>query len=90
MESQGEYERKVEALVEQCDDQIAQFKADLEQAGPEQREKYDEEISTLIANREAMRRGLLRLTPEGDDFCSSCPTEEAAGNTETGSTQTSS
>ena len=54
--------------MEQCDDQIEQFKADLEEAGPEQKEKYDEEISVLIANREAVRRGLLRVTPEGDGF----------------------
>ncbi|MGO9569869.1 MAG: hypothetical protein ACLP5H_20250 [Desulfomonilaceae bacterium] len=73
MESQGEYERKVEAVVEQCDDQIAQFKADSKQAGPEQREKFDEEISVLIANREALRRGLVRVSPEGEDLCSACP-----------------
>jgi len=76
LESQGDYERKVEALVEQCDDQIAQFRSDMEEAGPEQREKFDEEISILIANREALRRGLVRVTPEGDDLCSSCPEEE--------------
>lgn len=70
--------------MEQCDDQIAQFKADLEDAGPEQKEKYDEEMSVLIANREAVRRGLLRLSPEGDDLCSSCPAEPAAGETAAG------
>jgi predicted ribosome quality control (RQC) complex YloA/Tae2 family protein len=76
LEKQGEYERRVEAMVEQCDNQIEQFKADLEEAGPEQRAKYDEEIDVLIANREAVRRGLLRVTPEGDDLCSSCPDEK--------------
>jgi hypothetical protein len=78
LEKQGEYERRVEAVVEQCDDQIEQFKADSEGAGPEQKEKYDGEISLLIANREAVRRGLLRVTPEGDDLCSSCPEEKEA------------
>jgi hypothetical protein len=78
LEKQGEYERRVEAVVEQCDDQIAQFKADLEEAGPEQKEKYDGEISVLIANREAVRRGLLRVNPEGVDLCSSCPEEKEA------------
>jgi hypothetical protein len=76
LEKEGEYERRVEAVVEQCDDQIEQFKADLEGAGPEQKEKYDGEISLLIANREAVRRGLLRVTPEGDNLCSSCPEEK--------------
>jgi len=64
--------------VEQCDNQIEQFKADLEEAGPEQRAKYDEEIDVLIANREALRRGLLRANPEGVDLCSSCPDEKDA------------
>lgn len=85
MKSQGEYERRVEALVEQCDDQIAQFKNDLEDAGLEQKEKYDEEMSVLIANREAVRRGLLRLSPEGDELCSSCSEEASAGETAVGS-----
>jgi len=76
LEKQGEYERRVETVVEQCDDQIEQFKADLEEAGPEQRTKYDEEIDVLIANREAVRRGLLRVNPEGVDLCSSCPDEK--------------
>jgi len=78
LETQGEYERRVEAVVEQCDNQIEQFKADLEEAGPEQRAKYDEEIDVLIANREAVRRGLLRVNPEGVDLCSSCPDEKDA------------
>jgi hypothetical protein len=78
LEKQGKYERRVEAVVEQCDDQIEQFKADLEDAGPEQKEKYDEEISVLIANRESVRRGLLRVDPEGVDLCSSCPDEKGA------------
>lgn len=77
MENPGEYERRIEALVEQCDDQIEQFKAALEQAGPEQKEKYDEEMSVLIANREAVRRGLLRPSPEGEELCSSCPDAQA-------------
>ncbi len=79
MENPGEYERRIEALVEQCDNQIEQFKAALEQAGPEQRDKYEEEMSVLIANREAVRRGLLRPSPEGEELCSSCPEKEAAG-----------
>ena len=75
-------------MVEQCDDQIEQFKADLEEAGPEQKEKYDEEISLLIANREAVRRGLLRVTPEGDGLCSSCPEGKEAVQTAAGSAET--
>jgi hypothetical protein len=73
LESSGEYERRIEALVDQCDDQIEQFRVALEEAGPEQKEKYDEEMSVLIANREAMRRGLLRPSPDGKELCSSCP-----------------
>ena len=75
METEEDYERRVEAAVEQCDAQIAEFEAAMEEAGPEQRAKYNEEMSILIANREAVRRGLLRLTPEGD-LCSSCSDEE--------------
>ena len=88
MEKQGEYERRVEAVVEQCDDQIEQFKADLEEAGPEQKEKYREEISVLIANRESVRRGLLRVNPEGVDLCSSCPEDKEAVSTASGATET--
>jgi hypothetical protein len=88
LETAGEYERSVEAVVEQCDDQIEQFKADLEDAGPEQKEKYNEEISVLIANREAVRRGLLRVDPEGVDLCSSCPEEKEALQTAEGSAET--
>jgi hypothetical protein len=73
LENPGEYERRIEALVEQCDDQIEQFRSSLEEAGPEQKEKYDEEMSVLIANREAVRRGLLRPSPSGEELCSSCP-----------------
>ncbi len=75
-------------MVEQCDDRIAQFEADLEEAGPEQKEKYDEEMSVLIANREAVRRGLLRLSPEGDELCSACPEETAAADPAAGSDET--
>jgi hypothetical protein len=81
LENPGDYERRIEALVEQCDDQIEQFKASLEKAGPEQKEKYDEEMSVLIANREAVRRGLLRPTPDGEELCSSCPQDESGGKT---------
>jgi hypothetical protein len=77
LENPGEYERRIEALVEQCDDQIEQFRSALEEAGPEQKEKYDEEVSVLIANREAMRRGLLRPSPNGEELCSSCPEKVA-------------
>ncbi len=81
MENPGEYERRVEALVKQCDDQIEEFKAAMEKAGPEQRQKYDEEMSVLIANREAVRRGLLRPSPEGEELCSSCPDENTSEDT---------
>ena len=77
MENRGEYEQRVEDLLEQCDAQIAQFRADSEQAGPEQRAKYDEEISLLIANREALRRGLLRVSLEGEDLCSACSEDKS-------------
>ncbi len=84
LENEGEYERRVESVVEQCDAQIAQFEAAMEEAGPEQKAKYDEEMSVLIANREAVRRGLVRPGPEGE-LCSSCPEGEAAGETVKGS-----
>ncbi len=86
METEGDYERRVEAVVEQCDAQIAQFEAAMEEAGPEQRAKYDEEMNVLIANREAVRRGLVRLGPEGE-LCSSCPEGKAAGESVKGSTE---
>ncbi len=63
LEKQGEYERRVEAVVEQCDNQIEQFKADLEEAGPEQREKYDEEIRRFDSEPRGGAEGLVTCDP---------------------------
>jgi len=66
----------VEALISRMDAQIGELTGRAKDAGPELRRQCEEEISTLIVNREAIRRGLLRVTESGE-LCSSCPEEEA-------------
>ena len=72
MDKQENYEHKIEEMARVCGAKIVELKACSQQATPEMKKKMDREISELIANREAIRRGLLKLDEEGE-LCSSCP-----------------
>lgn len=74
MTNQVDRDAEVEAMVSRMDAQIEELTARGKDGGPELRKQCQEEISTLIANREAVRRGLLRVTESGE-LCSSCPEE---------------
>ncbi len=76
MEGQSDYERRLESLIEQWNIRIDKLEADARHADPEFKKKYDDEISTLILDREAARRGLLEVQQSGS-LCSSCPPESS-------------
>ena len=69
------YEDKVGAKMDEWNARMEQLKIDAQDAGPEKRKEYEEEVESLIANREATRRGLLRLGESGEVLCSACPVE---------------
>jgi hypothetical protein len=69
------YESEVEGKIEEWNARIEQLKISAQDAGPEKSKEYEEEIDTLIADREAVRRGLLRMSESGEALCSSCPDE---------------
>jgi hypothetical protein len=69
------YESEVEGKIEEWNARIEQLKISAQDAGPEKNKEYEEEIDTLIADREAVRRGLLRMSESGEALCSSCPDE---------------
>ncbi len=69
-----EYGRQVAELVEQYDARIERLKPCLTQALPTLRKQCTEEMSSLILNREAIRRGLIRVS-EAEEMCSSCMRE---------------
>ncbi|MBI4965428.1 MAG: hypothetical protein HY913_19280 [Desulfomonile tiedjei] len=71
------YEDRVETKIQEWNERIEQLKIDAQDAGSERRKACEEEIESLIANREAVRRGLLRLSETGEELCSSCPAEQA-------------
>jgi hypothetical protein len=61
LETQADYENRIQALLDTCNTQIEELEACAKQASREPRTQYDEEISVLIANREALKRGMLKL-----------------------------
>ena len=77
------YEREVEGKIEEWNARIEQLKISAQDAGPEKSKEYEEEIDTLIADREAVRRGLLRLSESGEALCSSCPDEPTPSSEKT-------
>jgi hypothetical protein len=72
LKNQGNDDMNIEVLSGTCDAKIEELIACAKQAGPELKSKMDQEIGEMIANREALRRGLLRTDEEGE-LCSSCP-----------------
>ncbi len=72
METQADYENRIQGLLETCNTQIEELEACAKQASPELRKQCEEEISVLIANRESLKRGLLKFNEESG-LCSACP-----------------
>jgi hypothetical protein len=78
MSVQSEYESQAACLIEQCDAGIAAFCTCADEESPDVSAGCREEISVLIANRESLKRGLIRPDKSGS-LCSSCPDEVAEG-----------
>src|SRR3974390_3414162 len=74
LETQADYENRIQALLNTCNTQIEELEACAKQASSELRRQCEEEMSVLIANREALKRGLLKFD-EQSGLCSSCPEE---------------
>ena len=77
MINQTDRDGTTETLVNEIDSQIEELTLCSKDAAPELRKECEDKISLLIANREGIRRGLLRLNEAGE-LCSSCPSEQAA------------
>ena len=75
MTNQTDHDGTTETLIRGIDSQIEELTLCAKGAMPELRRKCEDEISLLIANRECIKRGLLRLNEAGE-LCSSCPSEE--------------
>jgi|WetSurMetagenome_2_1015567.scaffolds.fasta_scaffold972650_1 hypothetical protein len=72
MKTISDYESRVDALVKKWDARIDELTQESRHATPELRHIYDDEISLLIGNREAARRGLLRVSDSDDSLCFVC------------------
>ncbi|HTY24645.1 MAG TPA: hypothetical protein VMC85_16045 [Desulfomonilaceae bacterium] len=75
MENQTYDDSRIEGMLNVCNCQIEELEACAKQASPELRKQCEEQISVLIANREALKRGLLKVSDEGE-LCSSCSKKE--------------
>jgi len=76
MSAVSEDEERLETMLEQCNSSIDELSTCARNASPGAREICREEISVLIANRESLRRGLLKYD-DSACLCSSCPVESA-------------
>jgi len=74
MTNQTDRDGTTETLINEIDSQIKELTLCAKDAKPELRKECEDKISLLIANREGIRRGLLRLNEAGE-LCSSCPSE---------------
>jgi hypothetical protein len=81
MDYHSDYERRIDSLVDEWNARIDLLEADARHAGPEFKGKYNDQITTLILDREAARRGLLRVEESGE-LCSSCPPESSRKESE--------
>ncbi len=71
MSAASDYETKLEDLLQQCDTSIEESSTCVRNTSAGARQACEEEINVLIANRESLRRGLLRAEDAGC-LCSSC------------------
>jgi len=70
-----DHEARLNELVQCWNSRIDQLRFDAEEGGPEIKRKNNREISALVLNREAARRGLLSLRDAEPCLCASCPTD---------------
>jgi hypothetical protein len=70
------YDRRIAELVSQYDARIERLKPCLTQGVATLRTQCTEEMSALILHREAIRRGLLRVS-ESEEMCPSCARKES-------------
>ncbi|MDQ7781357.1 MAG: hypothetical protein RDU20_00665 [Desulfomonilaceae bacterium] len=61
MNTMTDHESRLKELMRCWNNRIDRLRFDAEQGGPEVKKKNSEEISVLVLNREAARRGLLTL-----------------------------
>ncbi len=69
MSDTGKYEEKVNELVSEWNEKINDSLANPDS---DDDARDSQEVDDLIANREAVRRGLVRVE-EGGEMCVSCP-----------------
>jgi len=67
----SDYEIKLQELLRQCDASMEGLSACARNASPGMSKACRDEMEILIANRESLRRGLLRLD-DANCLCSSC------------------
>lgn len=82
MTNANTYEEQINELIENWDEHIDRLKKAARDASGDDRNRYDEALSFLMANREALRRGLLRPDPSRGEFCVSCEEENASGQSQ--------
>jgi hypothetical protein len=75
MTNQTDRDGTTETIISEIDSQIEELTQCAKEAKPEMRKECEDKISLLIANREGIKRGLLRLNEAGE-LCSSCPSEQ--------------
>jgi len=68
MSNGTDHGRTIAELVRQYDDRIERLRPCLTQRIPELRARCKDEMSSLIINREAIRRGLVQV-PNLQDYC---------------------
>jgi hypothetical protein len=67
----NEYEYRVQNQIDTYNVKIDQLEEYERKAGPDHKRNTKDEISALILQREAVKRGLLRVNKQGDT-CSAC------------------
>jgi len=71
-----DHDAEVGAFITRCDEEIQKLRSWATDAPPELQKKIENDISDLITNREAVRRGLLPLSKAGEVLCSTCSEED--------------
>jgi hypothetical protein len=76
MDSRSEYETRVDDAVFEWDSRIRELEKEIKfTATSEQEQKIRNEIGSIIAAREAARRGLFKVEKSGE-LCMDCALEE--------------
>jgi hypothetical protein len=73
-----DYDKTIAALVKQYDARIERLRPCLTQEIPELRNRCTDEMSALILNREAVRRGLVQISDLEEPCPTCCPEEFTA------------